>query len=50
MARSQREVSRLFSLSDDAAADQVAAEFQDGVLTIEIPRAEEKKPAVINIQ
>ena len=42
--------SRLFRLPDDAASDRVAANFKDGVLTIEIPRAEEKKPTVINIQ
>ncbi len=42
--------SRLFRLPDDAAADRVEANFRDGVLTVEVPRAEEKKPKLINIQ
>ncbi len=42
--------SRTFRLPADAASDRVEASFRDGVLTIEVPRAEEKKPNIINIQ
>ena len=41
--------SRSFRLPDDAETDRVEASFKDGVLTIEVPRAEEKKPKVIKI-
>jgi HSP20 family molecular chaperone IbpA len=32
------------------ASDQVRALFKDGVLTVEIPKAEERKPRVVNIE
>jgi len=41
---------RSFSLPANADADRVKASFQDGVLTVEIPKAEESKPRVISIQ
>jgi HSP20 family protein len=42
--------SRSFTLPANAQADRVRASFKNGVLTIEIPKAEEKKPKVISIK
>jgi HSP20 family protein len=42
--------SRSFTLPANAAADRVKAEFRDGVLTVEIPKAEEAKPKAISIK
>ena len=42
--------SRSFTLPGNADAEKMAASFQDGVLTIRIPKREEAKPRVINIQ
>ncbi len=41
---------RAFALPANAVADRVNASFRDGVLTVEIPKAEEAKPKVISIK
>jgi HSP20 family protein len=41
--------SRLISLPDDVQADKVAASYENGVLTVTLPRKEESKPKKINI-
>ena len=48
--RSYGSFSRSFTLPSNADTTRVNATFQDGVLTIEIPKAEEKKPKVISIK
>jgi len=48
--RSYGSFSRSFTLPSNAVADRVKAEFKDGVLTIEVPKAEETKPKVISIK
>jgi len=48
--RSYGSFSRSFTLPSNADTGRVHASFQDGVLTVEIPKAEEKKPKVIDIQ
>lgn len=48
--RSYGSFSRSFTLPANAQADRVRASFKNGVLTIEIPKAEEKKPKVISIK
>lgn len=40
---------RTVTLPDRIVADNVSASFQDGVLTVTIPRAEEARPRQINI-
>lgn len=40
---------RSFSLSGDLDPDKVSAEYKDGVLRIEIPKSEEKKPRKIDV-
>jgi HSP20 family protein len=47
--RSYGSFSRSFRLPSDASADRVKATFKDGVLTIEIPKAEERKPKTVAI-
>ena len=42
--------SRSFTLPANTVADRVKASFSDGVLTIEVPKAEEAKPKVISIK
>jgi HSP20 family protein len=42
--------SRSFSLPANALEDQVKATLKDGVLTLVIPKREEAKPRVVNIQ
>jgi HSP20 family protein len=48
--RSYGSFSRAFTLPSDAAGDQVKAKFRDGVLSVEIPKAEERKPRVVDIK
>ena len=48
--RSFGSFSRSFRLPADAAEDQVVASFRDGVLTIEIPKVEQRKPKAISIE
>ena len=48
--RSYGSFSRSFTLPSNAVADRVKAEFKDGVLTIEVPKAEEAKPKAITIR
>jgi HSP20 family protein len=48
--RSYGSFSRSFTLPANAAADQIKAEFRDGVLTVEVPKAEEAKPKTISIK
>ena len=48
--RSFGSFSRSFRLPDDAAGEQVKASFRDGVLTVEVPRTEERKPKVVAIE
>lgn len=40
---------RTFALPADVDPDKIAAEFKDGVLKIEIPKPEEKKPRQITV-
>jgi HSP20 family protein len=40
---------RSFTLPSQVAADRVEATFQDGVLTVTVPKAEQAKPRKINI-
>jgi HSP20 family protein len=41
---------RSFRLPANADADGVNAKFRDGVLHVEIPKAEESKPKVVSVQ
>jgi HSP20 family protein len=40
---------RAFTLPNEVAGDAVKATFRNGVLTVEIPKAEEQKPKVVKI-
>jgi len=40
---------RAFTLPNDVEGDAVKATFRNGVLTVEIPKAEEQKPKVVQI-
>lgn len=42
--------SRSFTLPANAAGDRISASFKDGVLTIAVPKLEEKKPQTISIK
>jgi len=48
--RSFGSFSRAFTLPANVAADRIKASFRDGVLTIDIPKAEAKKPQVVDIK
>ena len=39
-----------FSLPANANADAIRANFADGVLTVEVPKVEEKKPKTITVK
>lgn len=41
---------RTFSLPTDVVADKAKAEFEDGILTITLPKAEEAKPKTITVK
>jgi len=47
--RSQGEFVRSITLPWELDADKVAARFRDGVLTIELPRAESAKPKKVKV-
>lgn len=40
---------RSFSLPEDVDADKIKAEFQNGLLTVEVPKPEEHKPKQIPV-
>ncbi len=48
--RSYGTFSRSFTLANNAAGGRVKASFEDGVLTIEVPKEEESKPKLISIK
>ena len=48
--RSYGSFSRSFSLPPTAVSEDLRASFNDGVLTIEIPKKEEAKPRLISIK
>lgn len=41
---------RSFALPANAVGDRIKAEFKEGVLTVEVPKAEEAKPKTISIK
>ena len=41
---------RSFTLPSSVKADNVAAEYKDGVLTVTLPKREEAKPKTIKVQ
>ena len=41
---------RSFQLTDKVLADKITASFKDGVLTVDVPKAEEVKPKEIEIK
>lgn len=47
--RSYGSFHRSFRLPADADADRIAARFEKGVLTIEIPKTEQRKPRVVSV-
>jgi len=42
-------VSRLITLPDEVQSDKVSATYENGVLTVTLPRQEEAKPKKINV-
>jgi HSP20 family protein len=42
-------LSRSLQLSDDVAADQIAAAYENGVLTVTLPKREETKPKKVTV-
>jgi len=40
---------RSFTLPADVDADKIKAEFQNGLLTVEVPKPEEHKPKQIKV-
>jgi HSP20 family protein len=47
--RSFGKFNRSFSLQESIRPDSIKASFKDGVLTVEVPRAEEEKPKQITV-
>ena len=47
--RSFGKFNRSFSLQESIKPDSIKASFKDGVLTVEVPRAEEEKPKQITV-
>ncbi len=41
---------RTFTVPEDADAEQVAAEFRDGILKVHLPKTEKAKPKSIDVQ
>lgn len=50
MERSYGSFQRCFTLPPDASGDKIDASFRDGVLTLHIAKAEEKKPRTVAIK
>lgn len=50
MERGYGRFSRSFRLPEEVKADKISANFKDGVLTVDIPKAEEVKPKEIEIK
>ena len=48
--RSYGSFSRSFTLPANAVGDRVKASFEDGVLTVHVPKSEEAKPRTISIK
>lgn len=48
--RNAAKVRRVFSLPDDVNADGIAAQLQDGVLELALPKKEQAKPKQIAVQ
>lgn len=48
--RSYGRFERRFRLPEDVEADQVKAEFADGVLSVSVPKSEKSKPREIDIK
>lgn len=42
--------SRSFNLNDRVSSDKISAGYKDGVLTVELPKAEEVKPKAIEVK
>lgn len=42
--------SRSITLGDDVNPDAVTARYEDGLLTVDLPKAEERKPRAISVQ
>ncbi|HEY1792730.1 MAG TPA: Hsp20/alpha crystallin family protein [Opitutaceae bacterium] len=42
--------SRLVSLPDDVQSDKVSAAYENGILTVTLPRREESKPRKVTVQ
>lgn len=40
---------RSFALPGDVEAGKISAEFKDGILTVEVPRPESRKPKQITV-
>jgi len=47
--RSFGKFNRSFSLQESIKPDSIKASFKDGVLTVEVPRAEEEKPKQVTV-
>jgi HSP20 family protein len=47
--RAQGTFKRVFNLPADVNSDKIKADFKDGVLKVEIPKPEEKKPKQITV-
>lgn len=41
---------RIISLGSDVDADRIEAEYKDGVLTVQVPKAEEARPKKIQVK
>jgi HSP20 family protein len=48
--RSYGTFSRTFSLPPDTDGDRIQASFENGVLTLEIPKVEQRKPRTVDIK
>jgi HSP20 family protein len=48
-SESTQSFSRLVSIPDEVQADKISAAYENGVLTVTLPRKEEAKPRKINV-